>query len=138
MATRRGPSPHSWHGHSPSKKVPEGLWMQCDGCQATLYRKEVERNLNVCPQCDHHFSVSAADRVAQLLDADTFEEWYADMRPGDPLEFNDRRPYPERVKAEQERTGLNEAAVVGQGFIKGIRIIFGLTDSGFIMGSMGS
>ena len=62
----------------------------------------------------------------------------ADLRPGDPLGFNDRRPYPERVKAEQERTGLNEAAVVGQGFIKGIRIVFGLTDSGFIMGSMGS
>ena len=74
----------------------------------------------------------------QLLDADTFEEWYPDLRPGDPLGFNDRRPYPERVQAEQERTGLNEAAVVGQGFIKGIRIVFGLTDSGFIMGSMGS
>src|SRR3712207_9540349 len=58
--------------------------------------------------------------------------------PGDPLGFNDRRPYPERVKAEQQRTGLNEAAVVGRGFIKGIRLVFGLTDSGFIMGSMGS
>ena len=95
-------------------------------------------NLNVCPECDHHFPVTAAERIAQILDADTFEEWFADLRPGDPLEFNDRRPYPERVKAEQERTGLNEAAVVGQGFIKGIRIVFGVTDSGFIMGSMGS
>ena len=112
--------------------------MRCDGCQATLFRKQVEQNLNVCPECNHHFPVSAVERIAQLLDADTFEEWYADLRPGDPLGFNDRRPYPERVKAEQERTGLNEAAVVGQGFIKGIRIVFGLTDSGFIMGSMGS
>jgi acetyl-CoA carboxylase carboxyl transferase subunit beta len=112
--------------------------MRCDGCQGTLFRKEVERNNNVCPTCDHHFSVSAADRIAQLLDPDTFEEWFADMRPGDPLEFNDRRPYPERLRAEQERTGLNEAAVVGQGFVKGIRVVFGLTDSGFIMGSMGS
>lgn len=121
-----------------SKGVPEGVWMRCDGCGATLFRKEVERNLNVCPQCDHHFTLSARDRIVQLLDEDTFEEWHAELRPGDPLEFNDRRPYPERVKAEQGRTGLNEAAIVGQGFIKGIRAVIGLTDSGFIMGSMGS
>ena len=138
MALKRGATASSWHGHFGTKKVPEGVWMRCDGCQATLFRKEVERNLLVCPECQHHFTVPAAERIAQLLDTDTFEEWYADLRPGDPLGFNDRRPYPERVRAEQERTGLNEAAVVGQGFIKGIRIVLGLTDSGFIMGSMGS
>ena len=138
MALKRGASANPWHGHFGTKKVPEGVWMRCDGCQATLFRKEVERNLLVCPECRHHFTVPAAERIAQLLDTDTFEEWYADLRPGDPLGFNDRRPYPERVLAEQERTGLNEAAVVGQGFIKGIRIVLGLTDSGFIMGSMGS
>lgn len=128
----------SWRGHSEPSGIPEGVWMRCDGCAATLFRKEVERNLNVCPQCQHHFPLAAADRIAQMLDTDTFEEWYADLKPGDPLGFNDRRPYPERVKAEQERTGLNEAAVVGQGFIKGIRVVLGLTDSRFIMGSMGS
>ena len=101
---------HAWHGHFEPKRVPVGVWMRCDGCGATLFRKEVERNLNVCPQCDHHFSVPAAERIAQLLDPETFEEWYPDLRPGDPLGFNDRRPYPERVRAEQERTGLNEAA----------------------------
>ena len=138
MALRHGGPANAWHGHFEPKRVPEGVWMRCDGCQATLFRKQVEQNLNVCPECNHHFPVSAVERIAQLLDADTFEEWYPDLRPGDPLGFNDRRPYPERVKAEQERTGLNEAAVVGQGFIKGIRIVFGLTDSGFIMGSMGS
>jgi acetyl-CoA carboxylase carboxyl transferase subunit beta len=138
MALHRGHSANAWHGHFEPKRVPEGLWMRCEGCQATLFRKEVERNLSVCHECDHHFPVSAADRIAQLLDADTFEEWFAEMLPGDPLQFNDRRPYPERLKAEQERTGLNEAAVVGQGFIKGLRLVFGLTDSGFIMGSMGS
>ncbi len=137
MAQKRATA-SSWHGHFEPKRVPEGVWMRCDGCQATLFRKEVERNLNVCPQCQHHFSMPAAERIADLLDPDTFEEWFADLRPGDPLQFNDRRPYPERVKAEQERTGLNEAAVVGQGFVKGIRVVFGLTDSAFIMGSMGS
>src|SRR5208282_2981439 len=68
----------------------------------------------------------------------TYEDWFANLLPADPLQFDDRRPYPERLKAEQERTGLNEAALVGQGFIKGIRIVFGITDSNFIMGSMGS
>jgi acetyl-CoA carboxylase carboxyl transferase subunit beta len=129
---------HGWHGHFEPKRVPEGVWMRCDGCQATLFRKEVERQQNVCPECDYHFRQSAAERISNLLDPDTFEEWFADLRPGDPLGFNDRRPYPERIKDEQERTGLNEAGVVGQGFIKGIRVVFGLTDSNFIMGSMGS
>src|SRR3954470_3570861 len=138
MAPNRALAAQSWHGHFEPKRVPEGVWIRCDGCGATLFRKEVERNLNVCPQCQHHFPLSAAERIEQLLDTDTFEEWYADLRPGDPLGFNDRRPYPDRVKAEQERTGLTEAAIVGQGFIKGIRIVFGATDSGFIMGSMGS
>jgi acetyl-CoA carboxylase carboxyl transferase subunit beta len=128
----------SWHGHIESKRVPEGVWMRCDGCQATLFRREVERNLNVCPECQYHFPVPARERIAQLLDTETFEEWYDGLLPADPLEFNDRRPYPERIEAEQRRTGLREAAVVGQGFIKGIRLVFGVTDSGFIMGSMGS
>jgi acetyl-CoA carboxylase carboxyl transferase subunit beta len=128
----------SWHGHFEPKRVPEGVWMPCERCQAMLFRMEVERNLKVCPQCDYHFPAAAHERIAQILDQDTFEEWFADLRPGDPLEFNDRRPYPERIKSEQERTGLTEAAVVGQGFVKGIRLVFGLTDSGFIMGSMGS
>jgi len=138
MAGKSGGSSNAWHGHFEPKRVPEGVWMRCDGCGATLFRKQVVENLNVCPECDHHFPISAWDRVAQLLDADTFEEWHADLRPGDPLGFNDRRPYPERVKAEQDRTGLSEAAIVGQGFVKGIRIVFCATDSGFIMGSMGS
>jgi acetyl-CoA carboxylase carboxyl transferase subunit beta len=138
MAGTRAGSPKSWQGHFMASRVPEGVFMRCDGCSATLFRKQVVENLNVCPECDHHFPISAVERTAQLLDADTFEEWYTDLRPGDPLGFNDRRPYPERVKAEQDRTGLTEAAIVGQGFIKGIRIVFCATDSGFIMGSMGS
>jgi acetyl-CoA carboxylase carboxyl transferase subunit beta len=138
MPARDGRAPNAWHEHSEGKRVPEGVWMRCEGCQATLFRKQVEQNLGVCPECAHHFLLSARERIAQLLDLDTFEEWFSGLQPLDPLGFNDRRPYPERVKSEQARTGLEEAAVVGQGFIKGIRIVLGLTDSGFIMGSMGS
>jgi len=138
MAGKGGSPLHAWQGHFEAKRVPEGVWMRCDGCGATLFRKQVEQNLSVCPECNHHMSVTAVERIRQLLDEDTFENWFPDLLPGDPLKFNDRRPYPERVKAEQARTGLNEAALVGQGFIKGRRIVFGITDSGFIMGSMGS
>ena len=134
----KGGSQHAWHGHFEPKRVPEGVWMRCDGCGATLFRKQVEQNLNVCPECNHHMPLTAVERIRQLLDQDTFENWFADLQPADPLEFDDRRPYPERVRAEQARTGLNEAALVGQGFIKGRRIVFGITDSSFIMGSMGS
>ena len=138
MAQRSGGSPSAWHGHFESKRVPEGVWMRCDGCSATLFRKQVDQNDKVCPECNFHFSVSAVERIKQLLDPDTYEDWFSELRPADPLNFDDRQPYPERVKAEQARTGLNEAALVGQGFIKGIRIVFGVTDSNFIMGSMGS
>lgn len=137
MAAKGGPL-HAWHGHFEAKRVPEGVWMRCDGCGATLFRKQVEQNLSVCPECNHHMPLTAVERIRQLLDQDTFEDWFPDLLPADPLEFDDRRPYPERVRAEQARTGLNEAALVGQGFIKGRRIVFGITDSGFIMGSMGS
>src|SRR5262249_25713085 len=131
-------SAHAWHGHFEPKRVPERVWMGCDGCQATLFRKQVEQNLLVCPECNHHFPLSASERIAQLLDPETFEEWYSDLLPSDPLGLNDRRPYPDRIKAEQSMTGLTEAALVGQGFIRGIRIVFGITDRNFIMGSMGS
>jgi acetyl-CoA carboxylase carboxyl transferase subunit beta len=137
MDQQEGRSAETWYAHL-AKKVPVDVWMRCDGCQATLFRKEVERNLGVCPECNYHLRVSATERINQLLDKDTFEEWFVDLQPVDPLGFNDRRPYPERVKAEQALTGLKEAAVVGQGFIRGIRIVFGVTDSNFIMGSMGS
>ncbi len=129
-----------WLTHEDRNKrgVPEGLWMACDGCGATVYRKQVEDNLEVCPECEHHFYVPAATRIAQLLDQDSFEEWYQGLLPCDPLEFSDQKSYPERIAAEQKKTGLTEACVVGRGYMRGRPLVFGLTDAGFIMGSMGS
>ncbi len=118
--------------------VPEGLWQQCPGCQATIYRKEAEQRQNTCPECDYHWYVSARDRVHQVLDDGTFEEWDAELMPADPLGFADKKPYADRLVAEQKRTGLRDAALTGGGMIRARRVAFGVTDSAFIMGSMGS
>ena len=85
----------------PKRGVPEGLWQRCPGCQATIFRKEAEKRLSVCPECDYHWYVSARERIEQVLDDGTFEEWDADLEPADPLGFADKKPYAERLKAEQ-------------------------------------
>ncbi len=118
--------------------VPEGLWLRCAGCHNAIYRKEAEKRLNVCPECDYHFYVSAKDRIGQVLDEGTFEEWDVDLRPADPLEFEDKRKYVDKLRLEQKRTGLNDAAITGTGMIRARRVAFGVTDSSFFMGSMGS
>jgi acetyl-CoA carboxylase carboxyl transferase subunit beta len=122
----------------PKRGVPEGLWMRCPGCEATIFRKEAEKRLGVCPECDYHWYVSARERIRQLFDEGTFEEWDDDLEPADPLEFVDKAPYAQKLKDEQKRTGLKDAAVTGTGMVRARRVAFGVTDSAFIMGSMGS
>ncbi len=122
----------------PKRGVPEGLWRRCPGCQATIFRKEAEKRLGVCPECGYHWYVSARERIAQLLDEGTFEEWDADLMATDPLNFVDKKPYRDRVREEQRRTGLRDAAITGTGMIRARRVVFGVTDSAFIMGSMGA
>lgn len=122
----------------PKRGVPEGLWLRCDGCGGTVFRNLIEENLNICPECDHHFYVPTSARIRQLMDPDSFEEWYADMRPVDPLGFADRKPYAERLVGEQKRTGMIDACTVGRGYMRGRPLVYGMTDSAFIMGSMGS
>jgi acetyl-CoA carboxylase carboxyl transferase subunit beta len=118
--------------------VPGGLWLRCQGCGAMIFRKEVERLMNVCPECEHHMYLSARDRIAAVLDEGTFEEWDGNLAPTDPLKFEDKKKYKDRLIAEQKRTGLRDAALTGTGMIRARRVAFGVTDSAFIMGSMGS
>jgi acetyl-CoA carboxylase carboxyl transferase subunit beta len=118
--------------------VPGGLWLRCEDCGETIFRQEAARLMNVCPQCGYHMYLSAPDRVRWVLDEGTFEEWDAELMPTDPLVFSDKKAYAERLKAEQKRTGLRDAAVTGTGMIRARRVAFGVTDSAFIMGSMGS
>jgi acetyl-CoA carboxylase carboxyl transferase subunit beta len=118
--------------------VPEGLWIRCPECKSTIFRKEAEDRFNVCPNCEHHFYLPARARIKQLLDEESFEEWYTNLRPRDPLEFRDRVPYRERLVAEQAKTGMADAAVVGKGYVRGRPVAFGVTDFAFMAGSMGS
>ena len=134
------PDPNTWRNliKHPKRGVPEGLWKRCPGCQQTIFRKEAEKRLGVCPECDYHWYVSAPERIRQVIDEGTFEEWDADLEPTDPLEFVDKIAYSDRIKKEQARTKLRDAALVGAGMIRGRRVAFGVTDSAFMMGSMGS
>ena len=118
--------------------VPEGLWIRCPQCKNTIFRTEMESRYNVCPECNHHFYMPARERIGQLLDQDSFEEWFKEVRPCDPLEFQDRIRYSERLQAEQGKTGMTDAAVVGRGYIRGRPVVFGVTDFAFMAGSMGS
>lgn len=118
--------------------VPEGLWVRCPQCKATIFRKEMESRYHVCPECEYHFYMPARDRIIQLLDADSFEEWFKELRPRDALEFKDRLRYAERIKAEQSKTGMLDACVAGKGHIRGRPVVFAVTDFAFMAGSMGS
>ncbi|MCZ2343664.1 MAG: acetyl-CoA carboxylase, carboxyltransferase subunit beta [Bacteroidales bacterium] len=127
-------------GEQPKRGVPEGLWVRCPGCKVTVFKKDVQARQNVCPEpnCGHHFYTSARDRIAQLLDDASFEEWDAEVRPLDPLGFVDRIPYSKRLVEEQAKTGMFDAAVTGKGFIRGRGVVLGITDFAFMAGSMGS
>jgi acetyl-CoA carboxylase carboxyl transferase subunit beta len=122
----------------PKRGVPEGLWIRCPQCKATVFKKEAEARLNVCPECEYHFYLKAPERIAQMLDEHSFEEWFTDLRPCDPLGFRDRVTYAERLKAEQSKTSMADAAVVGKGFIRARPVVFAVTDFQFMAGSMGS
>ena len=120
------------------KAIPDGLWMKCEGCGNMVYKKRVEEKMHVCPECNYHFPLSYQNRIKFLLDENSFEEYFADLEPGDPLGFKGVKTYRERLARAQKKTGLKDAAVVGKGGIRGHDIMFAMTDSRFMMGSMGS
>jgi len=119
-------------------KIPEGLWLKCDGCKEIVYKKEIEKNLKVCPKCNYHFRLRASERISLLIDEGTFVEVDAGLMAGDPLEFKDTTPYKSRIEENQKKTGLSEAVVTGRGKINGDEVIVVIMDFSFMGGSMGS
>lgn len=118
--------------------IPEGLWLRCPSCGQMIYRKQMEANLHVCPECQHHFRIGAAERVKQLADTGTFQPMFTNLAPTDPLHFKDLKSYADRLLAEQVKTGQVDAVVAGQAFIKGRPAMVCSLDLTFMMGSMGS
>jgi len=120
------------------KDIPEGLWTKCEECSETLYNKTLEENLKVCPKCNYHFILTAYERVNLLIDRDSFEEYDKDMISADPLDFRGPKTYKEKLLADKEATGLKDAVISGSGLLDNKKVIIAVTDSRFIMGSMGS
>jgi acetyl-CoA carboxylase carboxyl transferase subunit beta len=118
--------------------MPANRWAKCPQCAAFVYVKRLEKNLKVCPECTHHFRLSARERIAFLLDPGSFQEKDADLSPGDPLGFVDTQPYAARVADNRKRSGVSEAAKYGTGTIGGYPVVVCALDFTFMGGSMGS
>jgi acetyl-CoA carboxylase carboxyl transferase subunit beta len=129
-----------WNGFSlkPRKEMPAGLWTKCPACEHMLYKSAVEKNLNVCPECDHHFRIDAATRIKYLVDQDSFQQVLSDLTTNDPLSFKFRgTTYKQRIKADEKKSGAKEAMLVGKAFIKGRGLVLAVMEPNFLMGSMG-
>ncbi|MEW5894606.1 MAG: acetyl-CoA carboxylase, carboxyltransferase subunit beta [Candidatus Omnitrophota bacterium] len=120
------------------RNIPEGIWSKCPECGNPTYVKAVQDNLNVCPYCEYHFTLNAKERINLLVDAGTFEERDAELRSADPLEFKGPKTYKEKLAQDHAKTKMNDAVITGRGKINGRETYFAVTDSRFIMGSMGS
>lgn len=125
-------------GKESKVRMPEGLWIKCDGCKEILSKPELEQNLNVCPRCQHHFRMGARARLDLLVDPDSFKEWDAGLRSLDPLGFKDQKSYVERLKAARKSTGMEECLLSGTATIGGFPVSLSVMEFEFMGGSMGS
>jgi acetyl-CoA carboxylase carboxyl transferase subunit beta len=117
---------------------PPDLWTKCPSCGEMLFNKQLEKALRVCPNCGHHFRLSAETRLAQLLDRNSFKERDAGLTSVDPLGFVDQKSYPDRVAAAQLATGMRDAVVWGTGTVEGKTVAICVMDFAFMGGSMGA
>jgi acetyl-CoA carboxylase carboxyl transferase subunit beta len=120
------------------KNVPEGLWSKCPSCQAVLYHSDLEKNLNVCPKCNHHHRITARTRLDLLLDGEGRFEIGAEVLPLDTLKFQDQKRYSERLVAAKKSTDEDDALVVMQGSIHAVPVVAAAFEFTFMGGSMGS
>jgi acetyl-CoA carboxylase carboxyl transferase subunit beta len=119
-------------------KIPEGLWVKCDSCREIIYKKEIDKNLKVCPKCNYHFRISARERIKLLVDEGSFVEIDSGLASNDPLKFKDKVPYKDRLEENRKKSGLEEAAISGEAMIEGRPVILVIMDFAFMGGSMGS
>ncbi len=119
-------------------KIPEGLWIKCDSCKEIIYKKEIEKNLQVCPKCNYHFRISATERIKYIADEGSFVELDSDLTPNDPLNFKDKVSYMDRLNENRQKSGLSEAVIYGDATIGSQPVVLVIMDFSFWGGSMGS
>ena len=117
--------------------MPEGLWIKCPSCSEIIYKKELERNLEVCPKCNYHFRLNVLKRIGMTFDEGTFKRMFDDIIPADLLNFSDTKKYKDRLKEDADKTGLIDSVVSGEGKIYGTKIAASIFDFNFMGGSMG-
>jgi len=120
------------------RELAADVWEKCDGCGEALYTRRLEENHRVCPECGHHFRISAPQYADVLFDDGLAEEFDADLRSADPLGFVDSKPYLTRIAQAEQKVGSYDAVLTGAGRIEGRDVCAGIMDFGFIGGSMGS
>ena len=120
-----------------ASRVPEGLWIKCPSCAQVIYNKDLAASLNVCPKCAHHFRINAAERLKQLFDGETWQEFDMGLRSIDPLKFVDTKPYQKRLDASIASTGMKDALIGAIGHIDGVETSVAAMEYQFIGGSMG-
>ena len=120
------------------RTVPEGVWTKCDDCGAVLYREELDKNLEVCPKCNHHMKIMARSRLESFLDEEFTKEIGSNIHPIDILKFRDSKRYKDRLSQAKKKTGEDEALVVLSGNLKGLPVVACAFEFGFMGGSMGS
>ncbi len=120
-----------------SKKDGFSGWLKCTHCNELIHTKELEQNTNCCPKCNYHYRLSVDERIKSLTDEDSFQEMFTDLEAVDTLKFVDTEPYEERLRAAKEKSGRDEAAIVGVCKISGQAVALGLLDFSFMGGSMG-
>ena len=120
------------------RELPAGLWTKCPGCEEIIHNLEIERNAWICPKCEHHFTMTASDRIAMLLDEGTFEEHDAKLTSVDTLKFTGQASYTDRLRKYQKSTGLLDAVQTGCGRIEGRKLSIAVMDFAFLAATMGS
>ena len=118
-------------------RVPEGLMAKCPGCAKVIYNKDLAENLNVCPNCAHHFRLGAVERLRSLFDNEKWTEHFSNLSSNDPLKFKDTKSYSERLRENIDRTGLKDSMIVATGQLAGINVVVCAMEYDFIGGSMG-
>ena len=136
FANRRKSEPHVQQQQE--REIADGLWTKCKACGVLAYTKDLRANQLVCAECGYHDRVKSSERINQLIDPNSWKPLNENLSPTDPLKFRDRKPYSDRLRDSQKKTGLTDAVQTGSGSLNGLPIALAVMDFRFMGGSMGS